>query len=582
MSNSSVSRPRRWDNPFSQEIGSQEEMTDDIVAAILKDAPFSSIDAAGFKRSLPLHDIIKNDARIVGFDEGDIIVRRGDWGNSAFFILTGAARVELEGATTSLPNEILGRRATKRKTLFESIAQLWRNNKEPEVREIATVSGQSTLNTRIKDGETRIYLQEVSAVLDKYRTARIEAGHWFGELAALGRTSRVATVFSEGISQLLEIRWQGIRDILRYDQDGQLKQYIETVFRERALAAFLRTDSLFRECPTELMQQIVDQVQFQTYGDYDSTKPFKELLKESRHNIVAGEPVIIREEDYPNGIVMIRSGLARVSQKHYNGRKTTGYLSPGQIFGLKEIREGVQSSYPVAYRSQLSAIGHLNAVIVPTHLVEELIQQDGFSKTSKKKQIPDSTENKQSTVPSRIDFDENMLLSQLVDHHFVEGTSLMVIDLERCTRCDDCVQACATAHDNNPRFIRHGPILNQYMIPNSCLHCADPVCMIECPTGAIHRDLAQGDIIINDQTCIGCAQCASNCPFDAIRMVDIRDTNGDVVVDSKSRAPLTQATKCDLCIDQRGGPSCESACPHDALFRINMQDATVMEGSVTL
>ena len=43
----------------------------------------------------------------------------------------------------------------------------------------------------------------------------------------------------------------------------------------------------------------------------------------------------------------------------------------------------------------------------------------------------------------------------LVEHRFVNGTASMLIDLDRCTRCDDCVRACAVAHDNNPRFVRH-------------------------------------------------------------------------------------------------------------------------------
>lgn len=574
MSDASISRPRRWDKPFSLEVGSEGEMTDEIVDSLLQSPPFSQIDPEGFKSSLPLREIMKNDSRIVEFDEGDIIVRRGDWGNSAFFILSGSVRVDLERKQTSLLDEILGRRVSKVKTFFESIAQLWQNNKESEVREIASVGGKSTLNTRISHGKTRIYLQEVSAVLDKYRTAKLDAGHWFGELAALGRTSRVATVFSEGVSQLLEIRWQGIRDILRHDRNGSLKQYIEDVFRERALSAFLRTDPLFHDCEPELLQRIVDQVEFHTYGNYDSHKPFKELLKEEQNDIDAGEPVIIQEGDYPNGIVMIRSGLARISKRHYNGRRTVGYLSPGQIFGLDEIRAELESLTPVACRTQLSAIGHLNAVLVPTPLVEEILQD---KVSPEKTPLPKSNETARATGSQTVKLNDDILLSQLVDHHYVQGTSLMVINLDRCTRCDDCVRACATAHDNNPRFIRHGPILNQYMIPNACLHCVDPICMIECPTAAIQRDLDHGDIVINEQTCIGCAQCASNCPFDAIRMVDIRDSKGEVIVDSKSQAPLTQATKCDLCIDQRGGPACERACPHDALFRVDMQDTAKVE-----
>ncbi|MDF1743853.1 MAG: 4Fe-4S dicluster domain-containing protein [Gimesia sp.] len=575
MSDPSISRPRRWDKPFSLEPGSEEKMTDDTVDALLKSPPFSLIDPTGFKRSLPFRDILMNDARIVGFDQGDIIVRRGDWGNSAFFILSGNVCVELERGETSLPEEILGRRTAKRKSLWESFAQLWRNHREPEVREVAsTGTSKPFLNSRSTHGGTRIYLQEVSTVLDKYHTARLDSGHWFGELAALGRTSRVATVFSEGVSQHLEIRWQGIRDILRYDQNGGLKRYIEDVFRERALAAFLRTDPLFENCQEELMQRIVDQVEFHTFGNYDSSKPFKELKNSEQTKTDAGEPVIIQEGELPSGIIMIRSGLARISQRHYNGRRTTGYLSPGQIFCFDEIQAGVKSSAPVACQAQLSAIGHLNAVLVPTSLVEEIIEWNTSHEPT------ESRKNKQTvrTAGSQsVKIKNDILLSQLVDRHYVQGTSLMVIDLDRCTRCDDCVRACATAHDNNPRFVRHGPVLNQYMIPNSCLHCVDPICMIECPTGAIHRDLAQGDIVINEQTCIGCAQCASNCPFDAIRMVDIRDTKGNLIVDSKTHSPLTQATKCDLCIDQRGGPACERACPHDALFRVDMHDATKVE-----
>ena len=36
--------------------------------------------------------------------------------------------------------------------------------------------------------------------------------------------------------------------------------------------------------------------------------------------------------------------------------------------------------------------------------------------------------------------------------------------------------------------------------------------------------------------------------------------------------PVAKATKCDLCVDQLGGPACERACPHDALKRVDMRD----------
>jgi Fe-S-cluster-containing dehydrogenase component len=153
----------------------------------------------------------------------------------------------------------------------------------------------------------------------------------------------------------------------------------------------------------------------------------------------------------------------------------------------------------------------------------------------------------------------------------------MVIDLDRCTRCDDCVRACASAHDNNPRFLRNGPAYGRYMVANACMHCQDPVCMIECPTGAIHRDLSRGPVVINDATCVGCTACANNCPYDAIRMVEVRDARGHALADSETNLPILKATKCDLCVDQRGGPACQRACPHDALKRVDMRD----QGSFT-
>ena len=37
---------------------------------------------------------------------------------------------------------------------------------------------------------------------------------------------------------MLEIRWQGLRDLMRYDES--LRQHIDHIYRERALAAHLR------------------------------------------------------------------------------------------------------------------------------------------------------------------------------------------------------------------------------------------------------------------------------------------------------------------------------------------------------
>ena len=114
--------------------------------------------------------------------------------------------------------------------------------------------------------------------------------------------------------------------------------------------------------------------------------------------------------------------------------------------------------------------------------------------------LPDKNVNQKRSQEeeSNADSIEPGMLEFLVERRFMNGSATMLIDLDNCVRCDECVVACANAHNNNPRFNRHGPRYDHYMVANACMHCADPVCMIGCPTGAIHRASAEGQVIIND------------------------------------------------------------------------------------
>ena len=164
------------------------------------------------------------------------------------------------------------------------------------------------------------------------------------------------------------------------------------------------------------------------------------------------------------------------------------------------------------------------------------------------------------------------LLEFIVDHRMNNGRRAMVIDLHRCTRCDDCVKACASAHDGNARFVREGVTHGRLQFVQACMHCSDPVCMIGCPTGAISRDETSGAVEIHESICVGCGTCELNCPYQNIRMTQVCDSEGRPYRGARSDLPIVKATKCDLCSRQPAGPACARACPHDALVQIDLTE----------
>jgi len=104
--------------------------------------------------------------------------------------------------------------------------------------------------------------------------------------------------------------------------------------------------------------------------------------------------------------------------------------------------------------------------------------------------------------------------------NLIQGQRLMLIDLDRCTRCDECVRACAAVHDDGrSRLFLEGPRFEHYLVPLTCRSCLNPVCLVGCPVGSIRRG-KNLEIQIEDW-CIGCGLCAKNCPFGSIQMHDV-------------------------------------------------------------
>ena len=222
----------------------------------------------------------------------------------------------------------------------------------------------------------------------------------------------------------------------------------------------------------------------------------------------------------------------------------------------------------VPLETSLTAVGYVDVLRVPTSILEKSV----FPKlAAPAKRFLDAAERPLA---------HDGLLEWLVSERFINGTQTMLIDLDRCTRCDDCVRACAATHEGNPRFIRQGQTFDHWMVANACMHCADPVCMIGCPTGAIHRSDAKAAPSSSTTTPASAAHVCELVPVRKHRHGQHPRRAGKVrCAIQQDREPILKATKCDLCSEQLGGPACVRACPHDALRRVDFRDFETVVGT---
>ena len=220
-----------------------------------------------------------------------------------------------------------------------------------------------------------MFLQDIPRQLDSHRhrsTCRL--GEIFGELAALSRTPRTATVLADGAVTLLEIRWQGLRDLMR--RTPAIREHVERLYRENSLLVHLRETPLFAELSGWDLERIAAATVFESYGNFDWYTDFGAQRSGDAASRIAAEPLIASEGQIPTGL-SARAIRLRPRQPSPRPRRANDRLprqGPGIRLG-RTRRRHMQTGEDVPLRHSLRAVGYVDILRIPSEVVFEVILQ---------------------------------------------------------------------------------------------------------------------------------------------------------------------------------------------------------------
>ena len=559
---------------------------------------------------------------------GEILMREGENGTTAFYILSG----EIELFLNAPMAHVEARRARGGAGWLRGLSKISSYIKGvPEPR-----ADETPQRTHIPIDAS------VDLPMDN-PIATVTAGDLIGELAALAALKqerlkrpkfypRSATARAKTDVVVLEMLPNILNNVL-YNA-AAFKDKLNRNYRVRALDSHLRSVPMFRNLSREFLDYLRDRV---------------ELVD------AAPGQVICRQGEIADSFYLIRMGFVKVSQIFPGGELVLTYLSRGSYFGemgllppvlrirargLKpgNVAEGAVSAEPVTVgrapgsgeslavpwdeyvsrehatmrvegnqlrvtrvgsgknpilfrmkpvESALVSPGE-NFVIGETtfEVAEEPLQAgkrtatctavdfvqlvrikaDDFVKMMA--DFPEVEAGITEVARARREMDLQVLgrvqqasLADFLEQELMQGQNLLLLDLHKCTRCDECVKACVATHnDGVTRLIRDGLRFENFLVATSCRACMDPLCMTRCPVGSIRRKDTL-DIVIEDW-CIGCSNCALDCPYGNINVTEVTEVRG-----GRKAEPRPKAVVCDLCVEFPE-PNCVRACPHDAAIRV--------------
>lgn len=374
----------------------------------------------------------------------------------------------------------------------------------------------------------------------------LSQGSFFGEMGLISGRRRSATIVAlEKGTILLETKRNQILKLMA--SAPEVKRSIDSVFFMRILKT-----SVFPSADSEDLADIIkhaEQVQYKK-----------------------GE-ILFSEGDSGDALYIVLKGSVKVSRKNNKGDDVAQtYLAAGSYVGeMALVSEAPRSA-------TVSAAVRSDILKIPREKFAFLLEKN--PETGREVRALATKRTIQNLTALRDDRS-----GQVLDFVLKEGVSdannVLLIDSDLCVSCDNCEKACASTHGGYSRLDRKkGKSFASIQVPVSCRHCENPLCMLDCPPDALTR-LQSGEVVIRD-TCIGCGNCVSNCPYDVIQLVyDNKNTSlwsspfslFSLFSSSKKKEKgPAKAAKCDMCADLDGGPACVRSCPTGAAMRVDPKE----------
>ncbi len=451
---------------------------------------------------------------------GDVLLRAGEYSDAAFYLREGV--VEVRFAATNAPPKVTTQPSGKRAA-----------TDTPHVgRRAPGVAADGT-----------VIVSDMPVDLSVNQSVFLEKGELLGELNALALYPVSSDVIARSAVVALAIRAPALRMLFKQSAASDFKKQVDERYRSRALGAHLRQVEVFAGLSDRAIERL---------------RQTAELVSYEKGNLIA------QQGTSADAFYLVRGGNVKVQISTGPADLAVTYLRKGEYAG--EIALLMDEPWPFS----LEALDYVEIVKIPRAEFQAALRE--HPPVEQKLWDTAVTRLKERGLASRNPM-VSRYLQMAMDTGLIHGESVLLIDLSTCTRCDDCVRACADTHGGTPRFIREGTKYQHWSVPVACYQCTDPVCLVDCPTGAITRAMGTLEVTIDPETCIGCRQCVKNCPWGNIIEVPYHST--------KLNEDIELATKCDLCIGRAAGPACVQMCPHGSATRISFKDLVAVTGKLS-